>query len=479
MNKVLVTNYMLRGFTGSELAAVDLAAEFASRGWDAALACFDLGGALAARIKELGIRTLDLRACRPENFDLLWLQHFETADACLLDRGLNAERAVFSCLSPYDLRETPPAWADSLSLVLANSPETADMLTGLGLERGSIDVFPNPAPAAFFSCAPRPAAAGQPRFAAVSNHLPEELRLAGEALRASGAVFDHIGEGGGAALVTPELLGRYDAVVTIGRTVQAALAMGLPVYCYDRFGGPGYIDPANLAAAADFNFSGRDLRRKLAPGDLAAELVSGYRAAAAAAPALKAFAAQKYSLPSRLDAVLARLGCGGKVRCRPGYAASALKRQRDFTAATGRAEIQLFVDRGAGFSEEDSQKLPVRPGGGEQDFIFSIPGEGVRALRLDPLNDSVALRLGALSLGGYRGQLRVSPGSGAMAEGRELFFETSDPQLMLSAPGGFGPGPLGELRLKIDYIATGAGAREAYLRRRLAAAEEAEYERGR
>ena len=48
-----------------------------------------------------------------------------------------------------------------------------------------------------------------------------------------------------------------DAVVTIGHTVQKALSRGVPAFCYDHYGGPGYILPGNAEQAADDTFSGR------------------------------------------------------------------------------------------------------------------------------------------------------------------------------------------------------------------------------
>lgn len=36
--------------------------------------------------------------------------------------------------------------------------------------------------------------------------------------------------------ITLEILSQYDVAITIGKTVQYCLVMGVPVYVYDKFG---------------------------------------------------------------------------------------------------------------------------------------------------------------------------------------------------------------------------------------------------
>ena len=41
------------------------------------------------------------------------------------------------------------------------------------------------------------------------------------------------------------------------------MSMGLPLYCYDHFGGPGYININNIEHNTYFNFSGRPERQSV------------------------------------------------------------------------------------------------------------------------------------------------------------------------------------------------------------------------
>ena len=47
------------------------------------------------------------------------------------------------------------------------------------------------------------------------------------------------------AITSAELLDHYDCVISIGKTVQYCLVQGIPVFLYDRFGGPGYLNESN------------------------------------------------------------------------------------------------------------------------------------------------------------------------------------------------------------------------------------------
>src|SRR5690606_31689494 len=50
---------------------------------------------------------------------------------------------------------------------------------------------------------------------------------------------------------------------------------GKPVYCYDHFGGPGWLSASNFEVAEYFNFSGRDTPVRKSPQEIATELIDG------------------------------------------------------------------------------------------------------------------------------------------------------------------------------------------------------------
>ena len=311
MKRILITNQFLRSYSGSELATYDLAREFLARGYTVTIGTFEYEAPLKGLFEVLGVDVIDLGTnAKAYEFDLIWAHHFTTLDACILSGLISAGQIVFSSLSPYNPLECPPLYLSKLSRILANSPETAQALLDAGLDASEVLVFPNPVYRTFFA---QPARLSErlKRVAVVSNHVPKELEMAASLLRAEGVEVDLFGEKHRARLITPELLGDYDAVVSIGRTVQYALAMGMPVYCYDRFGGPGYITPQNADAAAAHNFSGRCVQAKKPARRIADELLQQYGDVAAMQKLLKQLGTERYDLAVCVDEVLASLltGC--------------------------------------------------------------------------------------------------------------------------------------------------------------------------
>ena len=87
--------------------------------------------------------------------------------------------------------------------------------------------------------------------------------------------------------ITPQILSKYDLIISIGKTVQYALGMGIPVYEYDYFGGNGYINKNNINEEAYYNFTGRPKCRRLSPQDIVHEIIDGYDEAVSNAFELK------------------------------------------------------------------------------------------------------------------------------------------------------------------------------------------------
>lgn len=96
----------------------------------------------------------------------------------------------------------------------------------------------------------------------VSNHVPPEVWEAKKILEDNSIVVDHLGAGGISRLISPDDIFSHDVVITIGKTVQYSLLANTPVYIYDHFGGPGYLNKRNYKTAKQRNFSGRGFSKK-------------------------------------------------------------------------------------------------------------------------------------------------------------------------------------------------------------------------
>ncbi|MDQ7989672.1 MAG: glycoside hydrolase family 99-like domain-containing protein [Candidatus Dactylopiibacterium sp.] len=303
----ILTNHSLRYFAGSELTTLEVARELRRRNWALHIACFELSPSVRELFDPLGVGWIDLNAdshpLEGSTVDLLWGHHFTTFDRLLADYRLRPEKTLFTSLSPYEPLECPPLYADHLSAVAANSIENFHEICRHGIDPQRVFVFENSVPDDDFAQAPAPHPAVPRKLAVISNHVPAEVLALREA--AAGQLeIDFYGFEHQSVLITRERLAAYDLVLTIGRTVQQCLALEIPVYCYDRFGGPGYLDIYNFEQAAGYNFSGRCGHRKLDTAAILAELLEGYATAVAGLPTLKAIARQRFSISANVGKAL-------------------------------------------------------------------------------------------------------------------------------------------------------------------------------
>ena len=283
--EVLIATNRLESFSGSEIIALELAQEFASRGHRPLLLANSSSEDVADEARDRGLELWSREELpRLSSFDLIWSQHL--LFPLLLGDAPPSPFAsrpwiVFAHLGPSEPYETAfPIVEEILAdRVLANSPETRDQLVFEGLDPRRIDVFHNAAPA-IFARSPRHRPESLRRLLVVNNNLPDDVSQALAVLRDQGLAITYIGAGGEKRRVQPDDLHRADAVVTIGKTVQYALRAGVPVFCYGQFGGPGWLDSTNFARAEYFNFSGRCCRWKFGVGEIVKSLLEGWSRAA-------------------------------------------------------------------------------------------------------------------------------------------------------------------------------------------------------
>jgi hypothetical protein len=137
----------------------------------------------------------------------------------------------------------------------------------------------------------------------VSNHPPKEVIAALSILQKQGISVEFVGTGGHEVLVSADVLEQYDAIVTIGKTAISGIALQLPVYCYDHFGGSGWITLDNIERVAWHNFSGRGFGLRSA-SEIASEIASGFSSAQQEGSALSAHIRHQRSLPDNVTRIL-------------------------------------------------------------------------------------------------------------------------------------------------------------------------------
>lgn len=310
----LITNLYLMSRTGSELHALELARGLARRGWR--VTCYALLVGEPLRSQLLG---LDGQVCLVEfgqekrlepHYDLLVAQHHVVSDYVSSNLGITFDHVVVSILGSSNENEVLPDCADACDCVSFVSKEAlAACETDLAALPSSPPtfLFSNYATSEYFDRLPRDLPKELPhRVAIISNHVPEEVWELRGRLERLGALCDVHGMQTRSVDVTPELLGSYDVVVTIGRTVQQCLACGTPVFWYDQFGGPGYITRDNALEHAEKNFSGRSCPVRRTAEELVHDLLgTGYARAVEDREALRDLARDSFDFDRLLDGLLA------------------------------------------------------------------------------------------------------------------------------------------------------------------------------
>lgn len=463
MNSVMLMTHFLRDFTGSEINILDLSREFIERGYEVSVASFEFGEPLASEFRQLSVKIIDLSRVDTITADLVWMQHFTVCDYCFSLKKINAKKVIFSSLSPFERLESPPFHIEFVDLILANSLETKRKISNMGIRADSIQVFPNPIRKEFFNDEYILPKCELKRVAIVSNHVPEEVYSACDLLKMNGIEVDIYGFSGNIVLVTPDLLSKYSAVITIGRTARYCLALGIPVYCYDRFGGPGWIVSENFQRADEFNFSGRCSGRKIPSEILFGEIMHGFAEVNSHLPLLRSRLIDSGSLSDHVSDVLSRLNSTEKTMVEDQYFRNfALRTLGMFSFGSLRREVQIFFDFGNGYHEKLSFRNNVGQHLGIKEFNFRVDhAVPFIRCRLDPLNDFVIFSIKQLVMIYEEGELELSSCelSDLHFDG-SIFLRTKDPHIEFENNGPLGKS-LKEIKLVIDYQAWGVEALEA------------------
>lgn len=197
-----------------------------------------------------------------------------------------------------------PLLADEIWL---HSEEAKAYFIGEGLPEIKARLFHNAAPPRFWR-PERKYRESLERVAIISNHLPDELAGMAALLREQGIKVTHYGRNGETyGRIGPKALLDSDVVITIGKTVQYCIASRTPVFVYDHFAGPGYLNADNFDRAAWHNFSGRCCQKARSAEQLASDVVEGYQAGKAFMRDLSDKQRGNYRLRPKLMTLLERI----------------------------------------------------------------------------------------------------------------------------------------------------------------------------
>lgn len=315
-SKVLITQMHLLRYMGSEIVTLELAEYLAGQGAEVVIATHSLGYPIRQEFDRIdGVTVFELwDAALAANLearlpDLAWIQH-SIIPVPVLER---ADEILFvfhhmSSILPAEFTMAATLETALATAVLFESPRSLEIHRDTGLyediDSDRLQVMGNPAPAPFGAI--QRTASERRRLTVVSNHIPSELVEAFAGLREH-FDLDVIGSqtelGATPRRVSPATLENTDAMVSIGKTVQYSIVAGVPVYCYDHFGGPGWITRENIEDTRWENFSGRRAGTKAA-ADIVTEITDGFDAAVAEAVLVRRDWSRAYLLSHRVDDLL-------------------------------------------------------------------------------------------------------------------------------------------------------------------------------
>ena len=311
--RFLITHTQICNIMGSTMVVLDLARFLKSQSASVEVFASWYSGLAGAEYEQAGIPvcTDETRHFDITDYDYVWVNS-QVLPVSIVDqlRDVPREKApyfIFNHMSALDLApdEQPYMYqfeekVSSLSLFV--SQETKDALDRFyESPEFPTALFPNPTGSEYCSVG-RPGETLK-RIAVVTNHLPEDLAQAADMLRQQGLEVVHIGFGGTEKVIGPDDIASYDAVISIGKTVQYCLLAGTPIFVYDYFGGFGYLSDENFSAAESRNFSGRG-GSQLSPEELAQAILSGYADARSWSQKNAERFAERYTMASILPRVL-------------------------------------------------------------------------------------------------------------------------------------------------------------------------------
>ena len=284
--RFLIAQPMICSFCGSTMVTLELAKYLSSVGAKVVVYTNIALSPAFTSFDESGIKVISSKddySFSLGDFDYVWI-HSLTIPRQLLDELKHLRKKmpafIFLHMSCFDHIPDEHPWIydfenklSSLSLYI--SEETLESNKKFGLP-SKVGFFRNPAPLEFQELAERKVSRTIRKVLIVSNHPPKEILDAREILVDDGVKVDVYGEGrDNYSPISAEALKKYDAVITIGKTVQYCIVGLLPVYIYDWFGGPGWLSKTNYELAKQHNFSGRPFSQKTGE-EIAREILDGF-----------------------------------------------------------------------------------------------------------------------------------------------------------------------------------------------------------
>jgi hypothetical protein len=268
--QVLIANFCMDGFTGTELYAHDLAMELSRLGHVPVVYTSSVGG-VSEELSAAGIRVITSLGRTDFRPDIIHGNHrFETLAAI---RRFPDTPALFVCHDHQNWLCIPPLHSHILKY-FGVSDLCLARLRASGVPEGKIGRIYNFVDLQRF--APRPPLPQRPKRATVFSNYARAggyLPAIAEACRQEGMELQVVGKGVGNQVERPEeILGQYDIVFAKAKAAMEAMAVGCAVVLCD-FGGVGpMVMSGDFARLREMNFGFQALTEEHTPENLVREI---------------------------------------------------------------------------------------------------------------------------------------------------------------------------------------------------------------
>lgn len=276
---LIITNHMFE-YAGSEILAMEVSELLQTMGYKVEIAAHIFSKQIHEALCLKNFKLINnLNEITLDSYDFIWAQHFLVPLCFDFNTYSNEQSKPFFSvhLSPFVRLELIglSALNNIVTNIVANSEETKNELNSIYLTEKPVLNMLNAAPKKFFLQKQKKRILK--KILIVSNHIPKEIFDAANILASKGIIINIFGlKQANYRRIEPKDIKEADVVISIGKTVQYSILSKKPIYCYDQFGGPGYILNSNYKKALSFNFSGRCCRRKIEGEEIADEILSNY-----------------------------------------------------------------------------------------------------------------------------------------------------------------------------------------------------------
>lgn len=311
MKQALVLTNHIHAWGGSEILALEVA-DILSERFKVTVCANVVSKDIYSLYKDTKISILENPGeVNIRDFNFIWAQHLVLP----LCQGFDCLEKFSGSLNSIHLSPYEPFELAALAFtrdiganIVANSEETSTRIKELLKHDTYIENLNNAAPKKFYEQNKNVKKISLPKkICIVSNHIPRELSVAAKQLRKEGLIVTEFGvKQKNYRRISKEDIQDHDVIISIGKTVQYGILSRRPVFCYDRFGGPGYITSSNVFTALSYNFSGRCCNRILTPEDLRKEILTGFEACHAEVNHLTESHKHKFNLEEFIEKLLTK-----------------------------------------------------------------------------------------------------------------------------------------------------------------------------